>query len=205
MAAKSRPVKRKPAPDRASILYAALALAEESGWASLGLSALAGLLRMPLAELHDVYRDTDAIADAWFARATRAMLAPHPEGFIQLSPKQRVAHLMLRWFDALAPHRRVTAEMLAAKMHPPHVHHWGPLVFNLSRLIQLLRDAAGLCAGGRRRQLEEIGLTVLFLMALRVWCGDDTQDQARTRRFIGRYLNGAERLMTRRCANDREH
>ena len=205
MVAKSRPIKRKPAPDRDPILDAALALAEESGWANLGLSKLARQLGMPLTVLHDGYRDTDAIADAWFARATDAMLAPHPEGFTQLSPKQRIEHLILCWFDALAPHRRVTAEMLAAKMHPPHVHHWGPMVFNLSRLIQLLRDAAGLRAGGRRRQLGEIGLTALFLMTLRVWCGDDTQDQARTRRFIGRYLNGAERLMTRCCANDREH
>ena len=204
MVEKSRSAKHKPASDQDPILDAALALAEESGWASLGLSALAALLRMPLAELHDVYRDTDAIADAWFTRATRTMLAPHPEGFTLLNPKQRVEHLMLRLFDALTPHRRVTAEMLAAKMHPPHVHHWGPMVFNLSRLIQLLRDAAGLRAGGRRRQLEEIGLTALFLMTLRVWCGDDTQDQARTRRFLGRRLNSTERLMVQLSANNRE-
>ena len=70
MVAKSRSAKHKPASDRDPILDAALALAEESGWASVGLRKLAELTRMPLAELHDVYRDTDAIADAWFTRAT---------------------------------------------------------------------------------------------------------------------------------------
>ena len=49
MIAKSRSAKHNPASDRDPILDAALALAEESSWASLGLSALAGLLRMPLA------------------------------------------------------------------------------------------------------------------------------------------------------------
>ena len=104
---------------------------------------------------------------------------------------------MLRWFDALTPHRRVTAEMLAAKMWVFHPHHYVPMVFSLSRLIQWLRDAAGLDAAGRRRQLEESGLTVLFLATLAVWCRDESEGQERTKAFLRRRLERADAVMTR--------
>lgn len=104
---------------------------------------------------------------------------------------------MLGWFDALSEHRRITAEMLPVKLYAAHPHHWLPMVFNLSRLIQWLRDAAGLDGGGRRRRIEEIGLSALFLATLAVWVRDETPGQERTRRFLERRLRGADRLMAR--------
>lgn len=179
------------------ILKAALAMAEEEGWASVGLSAVAARAKVPLVELRRHYRDTDAIADAWFRVGLDAMLAPPPRGFSRRPAIERLEIMMGRWFDALAPRRRVTAEMLSAKMWVFHPHHYVPMVFNLSRLIQGLRDLAGLRAGGRRRQVEETGLTVLFLATLAVWCRDDTENQERTRAFLKRRLAQADGLMAR--------
>ena len=104
---------------------------------------------------------------------------------------------MLRWFDALAPRRDVTAQMLAAKMWPFHPHHWVPMIFDLSRTILWLRDAAALDATPPRRQVEEVGLSALFLATLAVWARDDTAGQERTRRFLSRRLGAADRVMTR--------
>ena len=87
--------------------------------------------------------------------------------------------------------------MLSAKLWIFHPHHYVPMVFNLSRLIQWLRDLAGLDAGGRRKQIEETGLTALFLATLAVWCRDDTENQERTRAFLKRRLAQADGLMTR--------
>jgi hypothetical protein len=103
----------------------------------------------------------------------------------------------MRWFDALAPHREVTGQILAAKLYPAHPHHWVPLVFNLSRSIHWLREAALLDAVGRRRQMEEVGLTWLFLMALAVWLRDETPGQARTRDVLRHRLADADRAMVR--------
>jgi hypothetical protein len=88
-------------------------------------------------------------------------------------------------------------------MWPFHPHHYVPMVFNLSRTIQWLRDAAGLDAGGRRRQIEEIGLTGLFLATLAVWARDDTPGQERTRRFLDRRLARADMLMAVACRRRR--
>ena len=179
------------------ILKAALAIAGEEGWASAGLSAVAARAKVQGAELRRHFRDTDAIADAWFRVGLDAMLAPPPRGFSRRPAAARLEILMRRWFDALAPHRRVTAEMLSAKLWIFHPHHYVPMVFNLSRLIQWLRDLARLDAGGRRKQIEETGLTALFLATLAVWCRDDTENQERTRAFLKRRLAQADGLMAR--------
>ena len=124
-------------------------------------------------------------------------LAPAPPGFDSQPAEERLHCMMMRWFDALAPHRRVTGEMLRTKLYPSHPHHWVPMIFNLSRTIQWLRDAAMLDAGGRRRQVEEVGLTALFLAALGVWLRDESSDQAHTRDWLRRRLANSDRLMVR--------
>ncbi len=171
-----------------AVVDAALALAEAEGWEAVRLRLVAERLGLTLPEVAARFRDRDAVADAWFARGLAAMLAPPPEGFADWPAEERVRVAMLRWFDALAPHRRVTGQMLGAKLYPAHPHHWVPLAFNLSRLIQWLREAALLDAGGRRRQAEELALSWIFLRTLRTWLADDTPDQRRTRAALRRRL-----------------
>ncbi len=185
------------APLERRIVDAALDLAEEVGWDGLRLRRVAERLDVPLAEVLVHYRDLDAVADAWFRRAWAAMLAPPPGDFAARPARERLHLMTMRWFDALAPHRDVTGQILAAKLYPSHPHHWTPLAFNLSRSIHWLREAALLDATGRRRQMEEVGLSALFLATLAVWRRDDTPDQARTRRFLTRRLEDADRLMVR--------
>ena len=180
-----------------AIVDAALAMAEDVGWANLRLRLVAERLDIPLDEASRHFRDLDAVADAWFGRSLKAMLAPMGRGFARLPARERLRERMLLWFDALADHRQVTGDMLKTKLYPSHPHHWVPMVFNLSRVVHWLRDAAGLDAIGRRRQVEEIGLTLLFLATLAVWLGDETPGQERTRRFLERRLADADRGMAR--------
>jgi AcrR family transcriptional regulator len=179
------------------IVDTAIDLAEEMGWGNVRLRDVANRLNIPLAELRTYYRDLDAVADAWFTRAMDAMLAPPPRNFFEQPVKTRLFILLMRWFDALAPHRRVTGQMVREKLYPAHPHHWVPMIFNLSRTIQLLRDAAALDAGGRRRQVEETGLSALFLATFSVWTNDQTPNQKRTRAFLQRRLDGADRTIAR--------
>ena len=103
---------------------------------------VADRLQISPAEVLDHYRDLDSVADAWFLRGLKAMVAPKPADFPQQPEWRRIEICLLAWFDALAPHQRVTAQMLRGKMHLPHPHHWVPMIFNLSRVIYWLREAA---------------------------------------------------------------
>ena len=172
---------------RAAILDAALELAAEKGqWSAVRLHEVADRLHTSPAEVLDHYRDLDSVADAWFLRGLKAMVAPKPADFLRQPAWRRIEICLLAWFDALAPHQRVTAQMLRGKMHLPHPHHWVPMIFNLSRVIHWLREAAQLPApyGTRRASREEITLTAVFVAALLVWTRDDSVGQGRTRTFL---------------------
>ena len=178
------------------IVDTALQLADEVGWHHVTLREVSARLDLPMAVVQSRYRDLDAVADAWFARAWQAMLAEPPETLRGLSAEARLQLLLMSWFDALATHRKVSCQMLREKLYPAHPHHWIPLIFNLSRTIQLLRDASLLVADGRQRQIEELGLSALFLATLRVWCRDETAGQERTRAYLRHRLAAADRVMT---------
>ena len=185
-----------PDPLRDRIIDAALALAEadRGGWYDLRLHLVARRLGVPLDAVLERFRDADAIADAWFARALRAMVQQPDAGFDALPPSARVHAALMRWFDAQAEHRRAVVTMIGAKLHPSHPHHWAPMVFSLSRLIHWALEAAGLDARGPPRQAEEVGLTLVFLGALRVWLEDESPGQGRTRAFLRRNLGWLDRL-----------
>ena len=172
---------------RTAILDAALDLAEEKGqWSAVRLHDVADRLQIPPSKVLDYYRDLDSVADAWFLRGLKAMVAPKPADFIREPAWRRIEICLLAWFDALAPHQRVTAQMLRGKLHLSHPHHWVPMIFNLSRVIHWLREAAQLPApyGTRRASMEEITLTAVFVATLLVWTRDNSVRQEHTRIFL---------------------
>jgi ubiquinone biosynthesis protein COQ9 len=184
-------------PDLAqAIMAAALEQAARVGWEGLRLFDVAAALDISLADIYRHYRDADAIAEAWFCKADRAMLAPPDQGFAALTPPQRIERLVLRWLDALAPHRAVTRQMLVGKLYPGHPHFVAALVVRLSRTVQWAREAALLRGGPPLRQLEEIALTWLFVATVAVWAVDGSDGQQSTRRFLAARLRDADRLRT---------
>lgn len=196
---KKRPARRGEAELRDRIVEAALDIAEDWGWYDIRLHHVAERLNLPLAAIRAEFRDNDAIADAWIARADAAMLAAPPKGFAALPARERLQVTLETWLDALAPRRRVTAEMFRAKLWPVHVHHNLKLVTWTSRSVQWWREAALLDGKGQRRSVEEIGMTLIFLATLARWCCDRSEGQARTKAYLRRRLERADRFMARAC------
>jgi AcrR family transcriptional regulator len=175
------------------IVDAALALAEERGWENVRLYLVAERLGIGLDDIGREFRDLDGIANAWFRRARRQLPRLPAAGLIGRPPPERLHAAMTTWFDALAPHHAVTAQMLDAKLYPSHPHHWAPMIFDLSRLMHDFLDVARIASTGRRRQLAEVGLTVIFLATLRDW----RREPGRARERLGRRLAGADRWLAR--------
>ena len=179
------------------VVEEAVRQAETQGWEAVRLTEVARSLELPMSSVLAEFRDLDAVANAWFQRGWRAMLAEKPETFHDWSPRARIEHCLLAWLDAFAAHRRVTVQMLRTKAHLPHLHTWVPMAFDLSRTVQWLREAAELEAryGTRRAQIEEIALTGLFLATLAVWARDSSEGQRKTRQFLHRRLERGEAWM----------
>jgi AcrR family transcriptional regulator len=175
------------------IVDAAIALAEERGWENVRLYLVAERLGIGLDDIGREFRDLDAVANAWFGRARRQLLRLPAEGLTDLPPPERLHAVITTWFDALAPHHAVSAQMLDAKLYPSHPHHWVPMIFDLSRLMHDFLDVAKIASTGRRRQLAEVGLTAIFLASLRDW----RRDPGRAGERLGRRLGAADRLLAR--------
>ncbi|MGB8528669.1 MAG: hypothetical protein WCD75_17875 [Rhodoplanes sp.] len=175
------------------VIDVALELAAERGWDQVRLHLLAERTGMPMPEIGAAFRDIDAIADAWFARARLHLLALPEDVLTDQSLDSRIATACERWLDFLAPHRRVAAEILRGKLWPTHPHHWVPLVFNLSRLVHDMLDTARIPGEGTLRAFQEVGLTFVLLATLGDWARDRSKAQAWTKRRLRRRLARAGR------------
>lgn len=198
--AKSKTGDRKPRGRNVAaeaILDEALRIAEDKGWDRTSLADVARGLGVSLAEVRAFYIDKDALANAWFERALLAMLSAEPEAFAILPADERVAERLRIWFKTLARHRKTTRAMLSAKLYPGHPHHWVPLVFDLSRFVHWLLDAADINSPPPRRQLEEVVLTGLVVASVSIWMNDPTPDQRLTERFLFRALKRGGSLFRR--------
>jgi AcrR family transcriptional regulator len=192
-----RPPQAEPAVDADRILEVALALAEEKGFEQLRLSEVAERAGVALPEVAARFPDTNAIADAWFARALDAVWSTPPELLADPDPAIRLERVMLRWFEALAPHRVLTGAMIRAKLWPSHPHHWVPMIFALSRLVHAFLDVARIPGRGAERAAQEIGGTLLTLETLAVFLTDPTPELQRTRAVLHRSLEGGVAVLRR--------
>jgi ubiquinone biosynthesis protein COQ9 len=176
------------------IVDMALRLGAERGWSALHLHEIAAALQLPLAELVRHYPQQDAIAEAWFDRADAALLAcAERPGWADLTPRERLRQAMLAWFDLLAPHRRLAAEMLGYKLQPEHLHLQLQGLLRISRTVQCWREVALLRSSGWRRELEEALLSAIYLSSFARWLRDAPSGQA----WLDRQLRAAEWLAAR--------
>jgi AcrR family transcriptional regulator len=183
---------------RQAIVDAALELGERRGWDALHLYDVADALGVTLAAVERHFDHKDAVAEAWFDRADAALLAAgETPGWMALTPRQRVQRAIFAWLDALEPHRRLSAAMLAYKFQPEHLHLQAQGVIRISRTVQWIREVARLPAVSWRRELAEAALTSMYLATFARWLADDTPGAERARALLDRMLALAERAAPR--------
>lgn len=177
------------------ILDAAIELAEHSSWEAVRLHAVARRLDLTIADIHAHYREKEEIAEAWFDRADCAMLADATQpGYAALNTRGQLQRSMLAWLDVLAPHRRVTREMLVNKLESGHLHVQIPALLRISRTVQWMREAAGRESTFVWRALEETATTAIYLRTFTHWLVDESPNSERTRALLDSELKHAESL-----------
>lgn len=177
------------------IVGAAIALGEQDSWEAVRLHDVAAALGITLDEVRRYFREKEDIVDAWFDRADAAMLREtEAAAFFESTPRQRLQRLIMTWLGALAPHRKVTRQMIYGKLEPGHLHIQIPGLMRISRTVQWMREAAHRDATYMRRALEETGLTTIYLMTFFYWMNDDSPGAASTDRFLDGWLALAERV-----------
>jgi AcrR family transcriptional regulator len=173
----------------------AVAIAERSNWEAVRLFDVAAELNISLDDIRPYFREKEDLIDAWFDRADSRMLKEaETVEFLSLSPRERLHHLIMAWLDALAAHRKVTRQMIGAKLEPGHLHIQIPAIMRISRTVQWIREAAQRDATFVRRALEETALTTIYLATFTYWMRDTSENSQRTRDFLEHKLRLAESL-----------
>jgi AcrR family transcriptional regulator len=176
-----------------AILEVALQLAQRSSWDALHLYEVAREMGVGLADIQRHYPNKDALTEAWFDLADAALLrmASTP-GWQQFPQRQRLQFAYTAWLETLAPHRRITREMLGYKLQPEHVHLQVRGIMRTSDTVQWIREVAMLPEVGWRRELAEAVLTTIFLTVFTHWLFDESPGARRTQTLLERLLRGAD-------------
>lgn len=198
----SDPAPTGPEPIEPVVVAALVAIARDAGFEAVRLTALADRTGIPLALIAARFRDVDAVANAWFKMARQRIMAIPFERIGAHAADERLARVMESWLAFFGADRKVALEIIRAKLHPSHAHHWVPLVFDLSRLVHDFLDVARVPGRGVLRAAQEMALTLITLAMLKDWAGDQSPDAATTGRRLRRRLGCvgclAKRLPARR-------
>ena len=174
---------------RSTILDKALQLGLERGWEELRLHDVAGALDIPLADIAQHFSQKDDLVDAWFDRADQHLLGVKAESdWLALPAERRIEEVIWRWFEVLAPYRRLTGQMLLYKLEPGHIHLQIGGVLRISRTVQWLMEAADLKARHWQRIRQEIALSTVFVSTFVHWLNDSSVHQHYCRQSLKRKL-----------------
>lgn len=182
---------KRPRPVRDRIIDAALDLAGERPWRTVGLGDIAKAARQPLSKLHELFPTRTSIVLAIMERTDAAMLADADPAAEDEPPRDRLLDVLMRRLDTLTPHKPAIRSILRDLPFDPVSTLCMAPGFLASMAWAL--EAAGLPASGLRGALRIKGLAAIYLGALSVWLTDQSEDQGRTLAFLDRRLKQAEK------------
>ena len=176
-----------------AILDAALDLAARQSWRETSLADIAGVAGVSLADVRAHYSSKPAIVAAFVRRVDAAVLAGDQPELAGEPARDRLFDVMMRRFDALAPHREAVRSILRAGPGDPAAVLSGAC--SLACSMAWMLEAARIGNEGIPGALRIKGLVLIYLSVLRVWLEDESDDMARTMAALDRRLGQADRLM----------
>ena len=177
--------------DRDRIVSAALTLAAAAEWRKASLADIAAGAGLSLAEAHAAFPSKAAILTGILRRIDEQVLAG---GDIDddASARDRLFEILMRRFDALAPHKKAIVSILGEICADPLAFVCAAPGFLKSMAWML--EAAQISSAGVLGAARTKGLALIYANALRVWLGDETPDMAPTMAALDRGLRRAEQM-----------
>ena len=187
-----RKPRRPDAPTR--LIEAALRLAALQGWNDTGLAEIAQEAEVPLAEARAEFPSREALLAAFIARIDRAMLEGIDAELGDEPLRDRLFDVVMRRFDAMAPHKEGIAAILRDLSRDPArlaCFAAGPV----RRSLDWMLTGAGAPSWGPLQPLQRKGLGLVYLGALRAWLRDDSPDLAKTMAAVDKGLGRMESIV----------
>ncbi len=183
--------RKKPSGVAEGIIDAALALARTRDWRTVSLSEIADEAGVSLAQVYTVFSSKAAIVGGFMKRIDQHVLDGAAVDSTE-SARDRLFEVLMRRFDALAPHKDAVAAILGGLCaEPAAALAQAPRV--LCSMAWML-EAARVPTNGLLGLVRIEGLALIYANALRAWLADDTVDMAKTMAAVDQGLRRAESL-----------
>ena len=185
----------KPRDPEKAVIEAAMKLAAEKGWRGLSLAGIGEEAGLTVSELFKVAPNKSAILEALSRRADAEVLSEGQLAADDGSPRDRLFDVIMRRFDALQPYRAGLGEVIYDLGRSP----LDALVEmpGLKRTAGLMLEAAGIDSSGLKGLIRIKGLALVYLLTLRTWLKDETEDLSKTMAALDGYLRRIEPLAER--------
>jgi hypothetical protein len=158
-----------------------------------------------LAELHSQYPSKQSILAAFSRDIDRQVVAGADGAESEESARDRLFDVIMRRFDAMAPHRDGIAAVVRDVGRDPLAALCGAGQVLCSMALML--ETAGISSTGLVGAVRTKGLAAIYLATLRVWLRDDVTDKAKTMAALDTSLRRAEQIANampgRRAATNR--
>ncbi len=177
----------------ARLVTAAMTLAADIGWPAVTVSGAARAADMDVADALAVCPTKRTLLEALGRHLDRAVAADGP-GDPADSIRDRLFDLLMRRFDALMPLKDGVMAVIRALPGDP-ITVFGQILAVEASMRQTL-DLAELATDGLLGELRVRALTVVYLICLRTWTRDDSEDMAATMAMVDRCLRQTEQLAT---------
>jgi len=172
------------------ILNAVLELAPITGWSGLSMAEIVAEADVSLDVAYGLFPTKSSLLAGLLTRVDRKVLAEGPAD-PEEPVRDRLFEVVMRRFDALGPNRNAIAAILRGLPADPVAGL--DMAPRFANSMAWMLEAAGLSANGIKGTLRIKGLALIYLATLRVWLGDDSEDQARTMAALDSNLKRAER------------
>lgn len=173
------------------IVRSALDLAAETGWRRLTMSEIAARAGVSLADLYAQFPTKWTILCGLSRLVDKAMLEPGAPDPAE-APRDRLFEVLMRRFDALAPHR--TGVLAVLKDLPGDPVAAFAQLFPLHLSMRWALELAGIPPQGLIGAAKVQVLKGIYVLVLRVWRDDASTDLGRTMAELDRRLRQAEQL-----------
>lgn len=184
-----------PRNDRDRIVDALMELAAEQPFDDVTISAIAARAGVSLADFRDAFPSKGAVLAAFNRRIDRIVLDGTTADMADENTKERLFDVLMRRFDALAPHRAAIESIVAwARREPIAAARLNTMALNSMRFML---EAAGADAEGPVGALKLQGLTLAWARLVNIWLGDDDPGLAVTMAELDRTLRRGDMLIAR--------
>lgn len=171
------------------VTSALLAIAGREGWRGTTMTAIAAEAGCSPAALRARFPSREAVLRRFGTLIDVTVAATPASGE---TPRERLFDVLMRRFDALAPHRAgVIATWHGIRADPVALACRLPAVLTSMRWML---EAAGIPAAGPLGMLRAKGLLAVWLAVFRAWEKDESADLAATMAALDRALTRAESL-----------